>query len=221
MPNTHPKRRGSNLAVNRGVLACAAALVGMLAFVAAAQGATKFGSDLRNNDGTVTQPTGFRNCQQDANALTAGKPCDRVAVQYQDTGSPGGNKKAPKTGTIKRIKLVALKKGSFKFELAKVKNFHGGDNGKAKIVDRGPKIKHKSSVSGNDYKIQTFRVHMHVKKGEYLAIKSRKTSLLKCQSGSTEQLLYQPLLPVGGPFEDNLGHRSNCTLLLQAVYKKG
>ncbi len=205
--------------VRLGLLA-GTALVALLGLAAAAQAATKFGSDLRNSNGSVTQPTATRNCQQDANPLDASKPCDRVAVQYLDTGSPGGNRKAPKDGTIVKLKLVALAKGSFRFELGRAKNLNGSD-GKAKIVDRGEKINYKSSVHGNDYEIQTFHVHQHVDKNDYLAIKSRKTSLLKCQSGSTEQLLFQPVLPVGGPFESNLGHRSNCTLLLQAVYKKG
>jgi hypothetical protein len=196
------------------------ALVALVGLAATAQAATKFGADLRNSNGSVTQPTGNRTCQDDANPLDASKQCDRVAVQYLDTGSPGGHRKAPKTGTIVKLKLVALAKGHFRFELAKAKNLHGS-NGKAKIVDRGRRIDYKSSIHGNDYKIQTFHVHQHVGKNQYLAIKSRKTSLLKCQSGSTEQLLFQPPLPVGGPFESNLGHRSNCTLLLQAVYKRG
>jgi hypothetical protein len=197
-----------------------AALIALLGFAGAAQASTKFGADLRNSNGSVTQPTGNRNCQQDANPLNASKPCDRVAVQYLDTGSPGGNRKAPRDGKIVKLKLVALAKGHFRFELARAKNLHG-DTGKAKIVDRGRKIDYKSSIHGNDYEIQRFHINQHVDKGDYLAIKSRKTSLLKCQSGSTEQLLFQPLLPVGGPFESNDGHRSNCTLLLQAVYKKG
>jgi hypothetical protein len=214
-------RQGSRLRTAITTLTCGAALIALLGFAASAQALTKFGADLRNNDGSVTQPTGNRNCQQDANALDASKQCDRVAVQFLDTGSPGGNKKAPKDGIIKRLNLVALTKGHFRFELAKVKNFHGGDNGKAKIVHRGPRIDYESSVSGNDYKIQTFHVHEKVHKGEYLAIRSRKNSMLKCQSGSTEQLLFQPLLPLNGPFTSNQGHTSNCTLLLRAVYAKG
>src|SRR3954468_45024 len=214
------KRRGPSLGMRATVLACAALLIALLGFTATAQALTKFGSDLRNKDGSVTQPTGNRNCQQYANALDASKPCDRVAVQFLDTGSPGGNIKAPKDGVIKRLNLVALNKGSFRFELAEVKNFHS-DNGKAKIVHHGDKINYKSSVHGNHYDIQTFHVHEKVHKREYLAIKSRKTSLLKCQPGSTQQLLFQPVLPVGGPFTSNAGHRSNCTLLLRAVYAKG
>ncbi len=210
------EQRRPRLGMNATVLACAAAIVALLGFTATAQALTKFGSDLHNKDGSVVQANGNRNCQQDANPLDASKPCDRVAVQFVDTGSPGGNVKAPKDGVIKRLNLVAQTKGHFRFELAKVKKFHG-DNGRAKLVDRGDKI----SYQGDPSHIQTFHVHQKVDKGDYLAIKSKKTSLMRCQSGSTEQLLYQPVLPLDGPFTNNIGHRSNCTLLLRAVYAKG
>ena len=213
-------RQGTRLGVRVAVLASATALLGLLGFTAGAQAKTTFGADLHNKDGSVVQPTTQRNCQQDANPLDASKPCDRVAVQYLDTGSPGGNRKAPKDGTIAKLKLVALKPGSFHFELAEAKNLNGS-NGKAKIVHHGEKINYSSSVHGNHYDVQTFNINQKVHKGEYLAIKAKKTSLLQCRSGSTEQLLFQPVLPVGGPFTSNAGHRSNCTLLLQAVYKKG
>jgi hypothetical protein len=208
--------RGPGLGMKATVLGCAAAIIALLGFAATAQALTKFGSDLHNKDGSVVQANGARNCQQDANPLDASKPCDRVAVQFLDTGSPGGNIKAPKDGVIKRLNLVALQQGHFRFELAKVKNFHG-DNGKAKLVDRGDKISYKADPSH----IQTFHVHQKVDKGDYLAIKAKKTSLMRCQSGSTEQLLYQPVLGLKDPFTNNLGHRSNCTLLLRAVYAKG
>ena len=202
----------------RTLLASGTALAALMALPAGAQAKDKFGADLKNNDGSVTQPTSQRNCQQDANPLDSTKSCDRIAVKYQDTGAIQGNIKAPKDGKIDKIKLVALKKGSFKLELGDVKNLNGSD-GKGRILDRGPEISHQSSVSGSDYKIQTFDVNVEVDKGDYLGIKSKKTSLLKCQSGSTEQLLFQPVLAINAPFESNLGHRSNCTLLLQAVYK--
>ena len=220
MSTAETTRGGNRFAVKGGVLACAAALAVLLALPAIGQARTKFGSDLRNNDGTVTQPTDQRNCQQDANALDASQSCDRVAVQFLDTGAAANHIKAPKDGVINKLKLVALHKGAFRFELARVKNFHGGDNGKAKIVDRGERINYDSSAHGQSYTIQSFKVHDHVKKGDYLSIKSRRTSLLKCNSGSTEQLLFQPVLPVGGSFVNNNGHRSNCTLLLEALYRK-
>lgn len=201
-----------------GLLASCAALAALLVVPASGQAKTKFGADLKNNDGSVTQPTSERNCQQDANALDSTQKCDRIAVNYQDTGAIDNHITAPKDGTIDKIKLVALHAGSFKLELGRAKNLNGSD-GDGKIVAHGPNIDYQSSISGQDYTIQTFDVNLDVSKGDDLAIKSKQTSLLKCQSGSTEQLLFQPILPVGGPFESNLGHRSNCTLLLQAIYK--
>jgi hypothetical protein len=86
------------------------------------------------------------------------------------------------------------------------------------VVENGPKISYESSVNGLDYEIQSFPVHVPVKQGQYLAIKSKRTSTLKCTSGSTEQLLFQPPLAVGGSFELN-DDDDDCTMLLQAVIK--
>lgn len=177
--------------------------------------AAKFGSDLKNNDGSVTQP---------ANSAPAhycdpipGDPCTRVAVAFGDTGAAGGNVTAPTDGVIKKIKLVAGTPGHFRLQLAKVKNLAlGPGTGKAKVVEQGPKISYESSVNGLDYDIQTIPVHVPVKQGQYLAIKSTRTSTLKCTSGSTEQLLFQPPLALGDPFEWN-DDDDDCTMLLQAV----
>ena len=179
--------------------------------------AAKFGSDLKNNDGSVTQP---------ANSVPAhycdpvpGDPCTRVAVDFGNTGAAGGNVAAPTDGVIKKIKLVAGAPGHFRLQLAKVKNLAlGPGTGKAKVVEQGPRIDYGSSVNGLDYEIQKFPVHVPVHEGEYLAIKAKRTSTLKCTSGSTEQLLFQPPLALGGPFEWNDAD-DDCTMLLQAVIK--
>jgi len=179
--------------------------------------AAKFGSDLKNNDGSVTQP---------ANSVPAhycdpipGDPCTRVAVAFGDTGTVGGGVSAPSDGVIKKIKLVAGAPGHFRLQLAKVKNLAlGPGTGKAKVVEQGPTIHYGSSVNGLDYEIQKFPVHVPVHEGEYLAIKAKRTSTLKCTSGSTEQLLFQPPLALGGPFEWNDAD-DDCTMLLQAVIK--
>jgi hypothetical protein len=179
--------------------------------------AAKFGSDLKNNDGSVTQPANSapaHYCDP-----TPGHPCTRVAVAFGDTGAAGGHVTAPRDGVIKKIKLVAGTPGHFRLQLAKVKNLAlGPGTGKAKVVEQGPRINYGSSVDGLDYDIQTIHVHVPVKEGEYLAIKSKRTSTLKCQSGSTEQLLFQPPLALGGPFEWN-DTDDDCTMLLQAVIK--
>ena len=188
-----------------------------MALPAGAQAKDKFGSDLKNHDGS--SPSRRRSATASRTPTRWTRPSPATASRSSTwTWARPGNIKAPKDGKIDKIRLVALKKGSFKLELGKAKGIHGSD-GKGRILHRGPKITHKSSVKGNDYKIQTFHVNVEVDKGDYLGIKSKKTSLLKCQSGSTEQLLFQPVLAIHAPFESNLGHRSNCTLLLQAVYK--
>jgi hypothetical protein len=223
--------RRLTIALTVGVLACAALLVASFG-LASAQAATKFGSDLKNRHGSVIRPapTEPSPCQTDDayNNFDLSKPCDRVAVRFPATGS-GGNRNAPKSGTIKALRLVARFPGSFKFELAKAK-LHTRCGGrrcepKAKIVHRGPKIHYGSSVDGDDYRIQTFPVHLHVRKGEYLGIKANRQSLYSYKTHGVlasrwDQLLFQPVLPVGGPFEQWDSY-SSFTLLLQAVYKRG
>ncbi len=185
--------------------------------VPASSFAAKFGSDLKNNDGSVTQP---------ANSSPAhycdpipGDPCTRVAVAFGDTGTAPGGVSAPRDGVIEKIKLVAGAPGHFRLQLARVKDLAlGPGEGQAKVVEQGPRIDYGSSVNGLDYEIQKFHVHVPVHEGEYLAIKSKRTGTLKCTSGSTEQLLFQPPLQLGGPFESN-DDDDDCTMLLQAVIR--
>ena len=221
--------RRLTVALTGGVLACAALLVVSFG-LASARAATKVGSDLRNRHGEVVRPRFVALvCLQDDmfHFFDARKPCDQIAVRFRAT-QPGQHRRAPKTGTIKALRLVARYSGSFKFELARVKHFHPGCagspcEGKAKIVHRGPKIHYESSRAGDDYRIQTFRVHVHVRKGDYLGIKANRQSLYSCRREDpvfAQQLMFQPVLPVGGPVEPR-DSWSDCTLLLQAVYKKG
>jgi hypothetical protein len=218
--------RRLTIALGSGMLACAALPIGLVG-LAPAQAATKFGSDLKNRHGEVIRPQWERICAQEDPFLAQG-PCDRVAVRFLAT-RPGQHRRAPKTGTINELRLVARFSGSFEFELAKVKHIHGrcGESscdGKAMIVHRGPEIHYVRSGHGQgDYRIQRFPVHVHVRKGEYLGIEADRQSLYTCTRYSpviAQQLIFQPLLPVGGPFEPRDGY-SDCTLLLQAVYRKG
>jgi hypothetical protein len=55
-----------------------------------------------------------------------------------------------------------------------------------------------------------------VVKGQFLAINAETTSMLRCNSGGTRILQYQPALPVGGalaPASDTDG----CFMLLEAI----
>ena len=70
---------------------------------------------------------------------------------------------------------------------------------------------------GDDYIVQTFKVDVRVKKGEYIAIKTKKAGTLNC-SGGSGTLLHAPPLPVGGPFKKATDTES-CTMLIRLVYK--
>jgi len=214
MTNTTTHKTNRRLG-RRMLVVMALGAAALMAIPATGFAAAKFGANLHTSSGTVTQP---------ANSSPAhycdpipGDPCTRVAIAFGDTGAINGNVRAPKDGVIDKIKLVAGTVGHFRLQLAKVKDLNQG-TGKAKVVEQGPKISHGSSVQGLGYKIQTIDVNVPVQKGEYLAMKSKRTSVLKCQSGSTEQLLFQPPLHLGDPFQPNESD-DDCTMLLQAVYE--
>ena len=65
-------------------------------------------------------------------------------------------------------------------------------------------------------------VSLHVRKGEYLGIKANRQSLYSCRREDpvfAQQLMFQPVLPVGGPFEPR-DSWSDCTLARLAVKLK-
>jgi hypothetical protein len=189
-----------------------------LALPASGLAATTFGARLvRNGMGVQPANAGYDSCHF-ADPMLSGASCTRVAVQFGDIGAIGGNSNAPKNGTIKEIKLIAATKGVMVPYVAEVKGFNpGSGKGRAKVTAKGPTIHYKSSIHGYKYKVQTFHVKIKVSKGEYLGIKAKKTSMLRCTSGSTEQLLYQPPLQIGNPFA-GAGGTDDCVLLIQAVY---
>jgi hypothetical protein len=66
------------------------------------------------------------------------------------------------------------------------------------------------------YEVETFNVDVPVEKGQDLAIKARRTSMLRCSSGGPNQLLFQPARRSGGPFAGVDG-TDGCRLVLQAA----
>ena len=148
---------------------------------------------------------------------TEGQPCTRISMEgYGRPELP----MAPRKGTIKKIKLIAGEAGSFRFQLAKVRP----GSKQAKIVRNGPRISYQGQAYGEDgidpdsYRVETFKLNVPVKKGEYLAIKSTSTSMLRCSSGGPNQLLFQPPLALGSPFR-TADDTDGCWLLLEAVIK--
>jgi hypothetical protein len=193
------------------------AVIAALALIVPASGlaAAKFGAKLRNPDGSVIQPTapkGGNNCKQADSSVGAGQ-CTRVAVSF-DRGSPGNNRKAPKNGIINKINVVASGPGKFRLFMARVR---GGD--RSKVRKKGPNMSY-TGDSTAPYTIEHLPLHLRVKKGDYLSIQAKRTSMLSCTAGSVRQLLYVPPLVVGDPLE-NANGTDDCSLLIQAVYKKG
>jgi hypothetical protein len=166
----------------------AAALIG-----AGSASAASFGADVKPD----VQPS---------NAGTA-HPCDYNAPQHKCTwvlndayGNPGGEK-APKSGELTSIKLIAGEAGSFKLQLVKVR----GDDS-AKVLEQGPRIKYEGQDPNMDpdadYKVEKFTLDhpMAVHKGAQLAIVAKKTSTLRCSSGGDNTLLFDPPLTSAASF---------------------
>lgn len=182
------------------------------AAVAAGAGAAtfKFGSKL---DSTV-QPSNAESphpCGHPARACTW--------VMNEAYGRPNGGHKSPKDGTITKIKLIAGAPGSFRLQIVRA---HATNTGfEAKVVRDGPRIEYVGQPDPNEpYKVESFSVHVPVSKGDRLAIKTKKTSTLRCSSGGPNTLLFAPPLVVGGGFKDEFD-TDGCWMLIEAVVQPG
>jgi hypothetical protein len=180
---------------------------------ATASAPTFFGAKLT----THSEPSNAENGQScDENGgIPHGSTCTWVAISAFENGS---NWNAPKTGTIKHVKLVSCKAGSFRLQLAKALPRQS----KAQILVNGPEITYKGQqpcggTNGDRFIVQTFKVNLKVTKGNYIAIKARSTGTLSC-SGGNGFLLYAPPLPVGGKLKKSQAGAS-CDLLVQLSYK--
>ena len=203
-----------NSRTNRaGKLAClftGAIVISALAAPSPAPALTKFGAKLSAMHSVTPAP---HQC-----VPVAGPGCTRVGVAYGATDAAGGNVAARRKGKIKRIRLVASSPGNFRLFLARVKDLQlplGA--GRARVTRKGPRIEY----DGNGFTsrpVERFEVGVKVKKGEFLAIKSRSTSTLDCRSTTPNELLFQPSLGLGEALVPSDASGS-CQLLLQAVVK--
>ena len=191
-------------------------LVGLIATsgnAATATTPTFFGAKLTSQ----SQPSNAQNGQScDENGgIPHGSTCTWVAITAFENGS---HFTAPRTGTVRHVKLVSCVKGKFRLQLAKA----DPSARKAKIIANGPEITYHGQspcggANGDHYVVQSFRVNLHVARGDYVAIKAASTGTLSC-SGGDGFLLYAPPLPVGGPLKKSHAGAS-CDLLVQLSYK--
>lgn len=210
------KRSASHFLKMLSVLAAPLVLVGLTASsgnAATAKAPSFFGAKLT----TQSQPSNAQNGQScsENGGIPHGATCTWVAISAFENGS---HFTAPRTGTIKHVKLVSCKAGKFRLQLAKALPRAN----KAQILVQGPEITYAGQspcggTSGDHYVVQSFKVSFKVTKGNYIAIKARSTGTLSC-SGGNGFLLYAPPLPVGGPLKKSHSGAS-CDLMVQLSYK--
>lgn len=201
----------------RAGIAAALATVAMMAAPAAGIAAppVKFGSELN----PTVQPSNSlpaHPCDQ----LNPGSPC--TMVQNEAYGRPDTGQLAPRTGTIKRIRVIAGGPGSFRLQVAKVKQSTLNGTNEAKVAANGPKISYRGQDQSNwdddSYRVESFKVNVPVKKGQQLALRGNYTSMVRCSSGGDNTLIYQPSLLKGGGFTP-ASDTDGCWLLMEAVIR--
>jgi len=198
-----------------------AAAIGLMAVPAVGQAHTyTFGTRL---DHEPSNSAPAHNCNEDGSDDVT-PVCTRVAVDQSDA-VPGGLR-APKSGTIIRFNVRAGAPGELTFRLARIKHF-GFDaamDGYAALGQgggTGPTVQ----VAGNGFRdpeqgegdpVESFKAHLKVRKGDYLAIDSATNSTQYCTSGGAKQMIFTPKL--GKRFRQTT-KTGGCDLLVQAVMK--
>jgi hypothetical protein len=195
------------------ILFTAIAVIAMTIVPATSMAApVKFGSKLNPTVQPSNSLPGLK-CSQEAPG-----PC--TMVQNEAYGRPDGGELAPKTGTIKKIRLIAGGPGSFKLQIAKVKRSTLFGTNEAKVVHNGPRISYQGQTEANDesgsYRVETFNVNVPVKKGQQLALKGNITSMVRCSSGGDNTLIYTPSL--GSSFRPATS-TDGCWILMEAVIR--
>jgi len=199
-----------------GLAAAVASVAMMVAPAAGVAAPVKFGAMLN----PTVQPSNSLPGLTCTGTEAAGPAC--TMVQNEAYGRPDGGELAPKTGTIKKIRLIAGGPGSFKLQIAKVKRGTLNGTNEAKVVANGPRISYMGQTAANEesgsYAVETFDVDVPVKKGQQLALRGNITSMIRCSSGGDNTLIYTPPLLCGDGFRPATGD-DGCWILMEAVIR--
>jgi hypothetical protein len=130
----------------------------------------------------------------------------------------------PETGTIRRIRVIAGGPGSFRPQVATVRQTTStllGDT-KAKVTYTGPKLSYTGQTEANyendSYKVESFAVSIPVRKGQQLALRGNISSMIRCSSGGHNTLIFSPALGAGGPLQ-GATDANGCWILMEAVIR--
>lgn len=150
------------------------------------------------------------------------RPTACTMIQNEAYGRPDGGELAPKSGTIKKIRIIAAGPGRFFPQVAKVKRSTLFGANEAKIVHSGPQFFYTGQTEANEesgsYRVETFDVNIPVKKGQQLALRGTIAPMVRCSSGGDNTLLYTPPLRARAPFEP-ASDTDGCWLLMEAVIR--
>lgn len=200
----------------------AAALAALLAATvlpasAAAAAPVKFGAKLNPTVQPSNSLPGLM-CQYPA----ASAAC--TMVQNEAYGRPDGGEFAPKTGTIRRIRIIAGGPGSFRPQVATVRHSSSPTLGatKAKVTYTGPRFTYAGQSEANEeagrYKVEAFKVNIPVRKGQQLALRGNVSSMIRCSSGGHNTLVFSPALRTGGA-RQGATDADGCWILMEAVIR--
>lgn len=194
-----------------GMLAAVASAALMLAPAAGtAKAPVKFGAALN----PTVQPSNSmpaHPCTQES----AGQYC--TMIQNDAYGRPGVER-APKSGRIRVIRVIAGGPGAFRLQIAKVRKA----TNEAKVVRNGRVLRYEGQDESNwesgTYEVEKFRVNIPVRKGQQLALLGNYTSMVRCSSGGDNTLVYQPFLRPRNPFQPTTD-TDGCWILMEAVIR--
>ena len=196
---------------SRVVHALAAATLALAIVPAGASAATTwFGSSLNHepaNAGSSCTDNGL-----------ADQLCTHVGSDYPGTS---GRAQAPVSGTITAIRLRPEGAMTMRVKVVKVRRVSSDfSSGQAKALAQSRVISvtgpSQDDLDNGVYPVQTFRVHLHVKRGNEIAIDTSSNTAEYCADGTPGQLLFDPVLSVGHPFESS-GAVDDCLMLMQAI----
>lgn len=154
--------------------------------------------------------------------LTPGASCDqnnkaKLCTWLLEVGqnNPSGTR-APRNGTIGKIRLMACDPGTFVLQIARAQP----SQDRARVVRTGPLINYsgdRRNCRSQNFRIEEFAVNVPVQQGDFLAVVANRVSFVYNASGDGS-ILFAPPLPDGGPVRtanDDLS--GDGFLMLQAV----
>lgn len=195
----------------RFVQALAATTVALALVPAGASAATTwFGSSLNHEPANAGQ-----SCTD--YGLT-GPTCTHVGSDYPGTS---GRSQATVSGTITSIHIRAQGPMSFRIKVVRVRGLSPDfTTGQAKALvqsrmlsAQGPS---QDQLDNGVYPVETFHVHLHVNKGNEIAVETSSNTAEYCSDGTPGQLLFDPSLSIGQPFQTSAAV-DDCLMLVQAV----